>query len=101
MMRRSPAVCASFTSAAGATTVRMFDSLVGFRHSSAACASAARTCRCPVGAVAESAHSETQTRLATRPRISSVSASDVGEEKYHEHCERMATSNFSPVWEAT
>jgi hypothetical protein len=39
--------------------------------------------------------------LATRPRISSVSASDVGDEKYHEHCERIATSNFSSLWEAT
>jgi hypothetical protein len=42
-----------------------------------------------------------QTRLATRPRVPSVSASDVGDEKYHEHCERMATSNLSSTWEDT
>lgn len=91
-----PAARASLVSRFGLCTVRMFDSLLGLRHSSAAWASAARTWDWAEGCVATNDHSARRRRLLCGLRARKVEKMSEGEEKYHRQWASTVASKALP-----
>ena len=83
---------AARTMLAGANAVRTLDSEAGLRCSSAACASAARTCACAVGHAALRLHSATHRRVACGASAARSAESTCRDAKYHVRRDSTATS---------